>query len=51
MHAKYEVSISYGSKVKVKVNLYNGQTNGETMAIKDVFIMFVSQYWKLSAGT
>ena len=30
MHAKYEVSISYGSKVKAKVKVDNRQTNKQT---------------------
>ena len=30
MHAKYEVSISYGSKVIVKVKVDNGQTDRQT---------------------
>ena len=30
MHAKYEVSISYGSKVIVKVKVDNRQTNKQT---------------------
>ena len=30
MHAKYEVSISYGSKVLAKIKVYNRQTNRQT---------------------
>ena len=30
MHAKYEVSISYGSKVIKKVKVYNIQTDKQT---------------------
>ena len=30
MHAKYEVSISYGSKVKAKVKVDNRQTDKQT---------------------
>ena len=36
MHAKYEVSISYGSKVISKVKVDNRQTNRQTNRIKTI---------------
>ena len=36
LHAKYEVSISYGSKVKAKVKVDNRQTNKQTERTKTI---------------